>query len=50
MSENFISAAARHSFDADLLIENKRLDNAGYLAGYAVECSLKAIILRHRSN
>ncbi len=45
MKDNFASAAVRHYVDSSLLLEGKRLDNAGYLAGYTVECSLKAIIL-----
>jgi HEPN domain-containing protein len=38
------SAAARHWEDALLLLRNDRFDNAGYLSGYVVECSLKALI------
>jgi len=45
MIDNYTSAAARHYVDASLLLGSKRLDNAGYLAGYTVECSLKAIII-----
>lgn len=45
MSENYTSAAARHYMDAVLLLDNNRYENAGYLAGYVVECSLKAIIV-----
>lgn len=45
MQEDFVSATARHLTDASFLAENNRIDNAGYLAGYAVECSLKAIIV-----
>lgn len=45
MSENFPSAAVRHHSDAALLLDEGRFDNAGYLAGYTVECTLKAIIL-----
>jgi hypothetical protein len=44
MTEDFTSAAFRHFFDACLLSAQKRPDNAGYLAGYAIECSLKALL------
>ena len=45
MNEDFASAAARHYCDSELLLAKQRLDNAAYLAGYAVECGLKALIL-----
>ena len=45
MTEDYFSAAARHYVDSELLLANKRFDNAGYLAGYTVECCFKAIIL-----
>ena len=45
MNEDFGSAAARHYCDAELLLAEQRFDNAAYLAGYAVECGLKALIL-----
>lgn len=44
MSDDYVSAAMRHHSDANLLRGNGRLDNSGYLAGYVVECSLKALI------
>ena len=44
MNEDFGSAVARHYCDAELLLTARRFDNAAYLAGYAVECSLKALI------
>jgi hypothetical protein len=34
----------RHHSDANFLHGDGRLDNSGYLAGYVVECSLKALI------
>jgi hypothetical protein len=46
MHENHPSAAGRHVVDARSLCDAKRWDNAGYLAGYAVECSVKAVIHR----
>lgn len=44
MSEDFVSAAARHVVDSELLLSHGRADNCAYLSGYAVECSLKAVI------
>jgi HEPN domain-containing protein len=44
---NFTAAATRHLRDARLLAENGRYDNALYLAGYVVECSLKAVASGH---
>lgn len=40
---DFTAAATRHLKDARLLEEGGRYDNALYLAGYVVECSLKAV-------
>jgi len=42
--EAFASAAGRHLDDADLLLHCGRFDNAAYLAGYVVECSLKFVV------
>jgi hypothetical protein len=44
MDEDYCSAALRHHRDATFLSEQGRLDNAAYLAGYVVECSLKLAI------
>ncbi|MGM3306585.1 HEPN domain-containing protein [Anabaena sp. WFMT] len=44
MSESFTQAAARHLQDAKLLLNEQRLDNAVYLAGYVVECSFKVLV------
>ncbi len=44
MGDDFVSAALRHAEDAGLLLREGRYDNAGYLAGYAVECSWKTLI------
>ncbi|MCL6632086.1 MAG: HEPN domain-containing protein [Alicyclobacillus herbarius] len=44
MNENFVQAAGRHLYDCFLLRERERWDNAVYLAGYVVECILKALI------
>jgi len=40
----YAQAATRHLRDAQLLFENRRFDNAVYLAGYVAECALKAMI------
>lgn len=40
---DFAAAATRHLRDASFLLESGRSDNAFYLCGYAVECSLKAV-------
>lgn len=44
---NFTSAATRHLSDARRLFALERHDNASYLAGYVVECSLKAVVGLH---
>ena len=44
MADQFAAAAARHCQDARRLLDAHRWDNAGYLAGYVVECSLKALV------
>jgi hypothetical protein len=44
VSDDFASAAARHWEDAQKLFLDNRLDNSAYLAGYAVECSLKVLV------
>ena len=46
MAEDFGASAFRHEQDARLLFGNQRYDNAAYLAGYAVECSLKLLLIR----
>ncbi|MCD6327601.1 HEPN domain-containing protein, partial [bacterium] len=45
MNDDFASATARHYCDSQLLLAEQRFDNAAYLAGYAVECGLKALIM-----
>ncbi len=44
--EAFESAARRPFEDAGLLLSNNSADNAGYLAGYVVECSLKLLLVQ----
>lgn len=41
---DFFSAATRHLEDAEALHDSRRYDNSLYLAGYVVECSLKAVV------
>ena len=50
MAVCFESAAARHLTDASVLWSEGRFDNAFYLAGYVVECSLKAVIVHSGGN
>ena len=44
MSEDYPSAAKRHLEDSRTLLDAQRWDNSAYLAGYVIECSLKALI------
>lgn len=44
-NEDHADAADKHRVDAALLFDNGRFDAAAYLAGYVVECSLKAVLL-----
>ena len=44
MSENYNDAAVRHWEDAELLIENERLENADHHYGFAAECALKTVL------
>jgi HEPN domain-containing protein len=43
-AESFSNSAGRHLRDAKILLEEKRWDNAVYLAGYVVECSFKVLV------
>jgi HEPN domain-containing protein len=45
--DRFAQAAGRHLVDAKVLAAENRFDNAVYLAGYVVECSLKTVISYH---
>lgn len=44
-AKRFYQAAVRHLDEAELLLEWERRAGAIYLAGYCVECVLKALIL-----
>jgi len=45
--DRFAQAASRPLVDARVLAGQRRLDNAVYLAGYVVECSLKTVMEFH---
>lgn len=45
--EDYGSAARRHLRDAHALLAQEREDNAAYLAGYVLECSLKRLLEIH---
>ena len=44
MADNFPEAARKDVVDSETLLSMSRYDGAGYLAGYAVECTLKTLI------
>lgn len=44
--ENFYSAASRHWDNSAFLSDHNRHQEAAYLAGYAAECALKALVER----
>lgn len=44
MADNYPEAAWKHVIDSEALLSVRRFDGAGYLAGYAVECTLKTLI------
>jgi HEPN domain-containing protein len=46
--EDYPEAAEKHLKDSNALMAQNRYDGAAYLAGYAVECSLKTIIQKER--
>jgi HEPN domain-containing protein len=45
-AEQLQRLALRYSFDAQVLLDGGRWNSAYYLAGYAIECGLKALIAR----
>jgi hypothetical protein len=45
VADNYPEAVKKHVLDSEALLHVNRYDGAGYLAGYAVECTLKTIIL-----
>lgn len=44
MGEDYPNAARRHLEDSKMLLDATRWDNSAYLAGYVIECSIKAVI------
>jgi len=44
VADNYPAAARKHVLDSEALLSANRYDGAGYLAGYAVECTLKTLI------
>ncbi len=44
MAEHYANAACRHALDSKILLEASRWHGCAYMAGYAIECSLKACI------
>ncbi|MDI1482639.1 hypothetical protein [Polyangium sp. y55x31] len=43
--DDYPAAARKHLNDAKVLLDAKRFDAAGYLAGYIVECSLRSVVM-----
>ena len=43
---DFLESARRHNSDANALLEDGRKANAGHLFGFALECGLKALLMR----
>ena len=43
--DDYPAAAGKHLSDADALLRAGRFDGAGYLVGYAVECSLRTVVM-----
>jgi HEPN domain-containing protein len=44
MTEHYANAACRHLSDSRVLLDASHWDGCAYLAGYVIECSLKAVI------
>lgn len=44
---DFSGASRRHYNDAELLMTNARIPNAGHLLGFAAECGIKALLVAH---
>ena len=42
--DDYPGAASKHLLDSEALLAASRFDGAGYLAGYAVECTIKTVI------
>ena len=48
--EDYPEAVLKHCDDARHLIAGNRPDGAAYLAGYAIECTLKTVVQVERGN
>src|ERR1700733_15294346 len=46
-SRDFLKVAAQRLTTAEFLLKNKLTQDAMYIAGYTVECSLKALLLEN---
>ncbi|MEW5801537.1 MAG: hypothetical protein AB1847_05455 [bacterium] len=44
---DFSGASKRHYHDAELLLTNSRIPNAGHLFGFAAECGIKALLVSY---
>lgn len=44
---DFHGASRRHYRDAELLMNSKRIPNAGHLFGFAAECGIKALLVAY---
>jgi hypothetical protein len=42
--DDYPGAASKHVLDSEALLAASRFDGAGYLAGYAVECTMKTVV------
>ena len=42
--DDFPGAASKHVLDGEALLAANHFDGAGYLAGYAVECTIKTLV------
>ena len=42
-ADDYPGAASKHVLDGEALLAAGRFDGAGYLAGYAVECTIKTV-------
>ena len=43
LPDDFPGAAGKYVLDSEVLLAASRFDGAGYLAGYAVECTIKTV-------
>lgn len=48
LPESYLESALRHFKDAELLADGGRVDGAGHLIGFAVECAIKYVVVSTR--